>query len=516
MTSIRSHLAPRLRWPRVLVLAIAVVLSASACGSGDDGAGQPAAQDLRIGMGLVTSNFDPISTTAVADYTYLRLVYDTLVSTDNGTPEPWAAESFEAIDPAHWRFKIREGIQFSNGEPLNAEAVRYTFQRALDDPSTPWRVRIEQIQRMEIVDDLTIDFFLDQPVGNFPTRTSVVWIVPPVYTEENPGALVTAPIGSGPFTVAEYTPSERVLLQGRPDYWNNAPELTTVELRAIPEESTRVAALAAGDIDVAHRVLPDFVPQIEANGARVISVPSGQSANLFFQTSRDTPIADVRVRRAIDYAIDKPALTEAITQGYGEPLQGQIVGKDSIGFNPDVTTRPYDPDRARQLLAEAGYANGVEIQFDYPLGRYFRDKELAEAVSAYLEQVGIDVVQNPMEGGAWLDRLYSGESGPINYWSIQDAPAYDLSWTLEIFLSDNIRKLTDDPQFDAMLAESFAITDPEERDAVLQEVAAHFSEQAYAVNFHRDPGIYAVSPRVEGIEFLSSTYINLFDARVVE
>lgn len=495
-------------------LAAGVLVATTAlagCGSGSDSGGG-GEQSLVIGMDHVTQNFDPISTTALADYIYWRFVYDTLVTADSGKPEPWLAESFEAITAKHWRFKLREGVKFSNGEPLDAEAVRYTFQRALDDKTTPWRVRIEALERMEIIDPHTIDFYLSVPVGNWPVRTSVAWIVPPKYTEENPDALVTKPIGTGPFKLSAFSPGERVILEPNKDFWGTVPKLQRVELRSVPEQSTRVSALLAGDIDVAYRVLPDFADRIEANGKKIISVPSGQSADLFFQTTKDTPLADVRVRQAIDYAIDKKTMFDSITQGYGKFLDGQIVGENSVGRNPDVTARPYDPEKAKDLLAEAGYPNGFTIGFDYPIGRYYRDKEIGEAITGYLEAVGIKVEQNPMEGGAWLDRLYTGDWGPINYWSIQDAPAYDLSWTLELWRSDNIRKLAADPELDRMLDKSFTITDLDERDAYLQEIAQYVYDQAYFIAFHSDPGLYAIDPSVQGIEFLPSTYINLFEA----
>jgi peptide/nickel transport system substrate-binding protein len=502
------------------VLATVVALVSSACGAGPDSAGGGSGgdtkdQSLTIGMDYVTQNYDPISATATADYTYFRFVYDTLVSTDDGTPKPWAAKSFTAIDAQHWRFTLREGVTFTNGEPLDAEAVRYTFQRALDDKKTPWRVRIEALQRMAIVDPLTIDFFLSTPVGNWPTRTSVVWLVPPKYTQENPDALVTKPVGTGPFTVDSFSPGESVALSPNKDFWGTVPTLRSVELRAIPEDSTRISALMAGDVDVAYRVLPDFAEQVENGGKKLVSVPSGQSANIFFQTTTDTPLKDKRVRQAIDYAIDKNALRESITQSYGRDLAGQLVGKNSVGFNPDMKARPYDPDKARQLLKEAGYADGVTVAFDYSLGRYFRDKEVGQAVSGYLQAVGITVQQNPMEGGAWLDRLYSGSWGPINYWSIQDAPAYDVSWTLEIFRSTNIRKIVADPKLDQMLDESFTITDTKERSEALAELSKYAQDQAYYVAFHADPGLYAIDPSVEGVRFLPSTYINLFDAKRV-
>jgi peptide/nickel transport system substrate-binding protein len=269
--------------------------------------------------------------------------------------------------------------------------------------------------------------------------------------------------------------------------------------------------LLAGDIDVAYRILPDFVQQIEGGGKKVISVPTGQSANLFFQTTKGGPLADVRVRQAIDHASDKQALDKSITQEYGKFLDGQIVQTDSVGHNPAVKARSYDVDRAKQLLAEAGYPDGFSIAFDYPLGRYYRDKEMCQAIASYLDAVGIKVQQNPMESGAWLNRLYTGTWGPLNYWSIQDAPAYDLSWTLEIYRTENIRKIDADPKLDSMLDQSFTITDTKQRSDYLATVAQYFYDQAYSVTFHSDPGLYAVDPTVQGIEFLPSTYINLFD-----
>lgn len=516
---------PRRHWWQWLVVPLVVLLIATACdNSSDDTAAttttttattDPIDQSITLGFASVLKNYDPISTTSLTDYVFLRLVYDTLVSVDSGKPEPWAAESWEAIDPKHWRFKIRPGITFSNGEPLDAKAVQFTFRRALDSPATPWRVRIEALERMEIIDDLTIDFILSAPVGNWPTRLSVVWIVPPEYTGDS-DVLVTAPVGSGPFVLDSYTPRDSIVLKGNSDYWGNVPELETVTIRAIPEMSTRVAAVLSGEIDVAHRILPDFIGQLESAGIDVVSVPSGQSAGIFFQSTKPGPLQDIRVRQAIDYAIDKEALFEGITNGLGRYLDGQIVGPDSIGNSPNVHARPYDPEKARELLAEAGYADGVTIAFDYPVSRYFQDKDMAEAISAYLEQVGITVDQNPMEAGAWLDRLYTGDWGPINYWSIQDAPAYDISWTMEIFKTDNLRKLTADENIDKYLLESHLISDADERNLYLEEFAEYLAEATHFVEFHQDPGIYAVNPRVTGIEFLRSTYVNLFDAEVVE
>lgn len=469
--------------------------------------------DLTIGMGGILRNFDPASTQAVNDYVAIRLVYDSLVSLDSGKPEPWVAESWEATSPTQWRFKIREGIEFTNGEPLDAEAVRYTFQRALDSAENPWKVRIEALESMDVVDDLTIDFNLSTPVGNWPSRVGIVWIVPPEYTETND--ITQNPVGSGPFMVDSFTPGEEVVYSANTEWWHATPKLDTVTLRAIPENSTRVSTLLAGDIDVAYKLLPDQASQVEGAGYELVSVPSAFLSNIFFQSSKeDEPTSDERVRQAIDFAIDKEGLKEAIGGGYAGDVQGQAVGPDSIGFNPDVEARPYDPDRARELLAEAGYPDGFELAFDYPIGRYFADREVAEAVIGYLGEVGITVAANPMEGGAWLDRLYSADWGPMNFWSYQDAPFYDISITTEIIRADGLRKVTSDERIDEYLDEAFLITDPEERAEHLQEYGAYIVDKAYLIPLYHDPGLYGVSPDVQGIEFLPSTLFNLWDTTV--
>jgi peptide/nickel transport system substrate-binding protein len=482
---------------------------------GDAGDGRAESQDLTIGMGAILRNFDPASTQGINDYVAIRMVYDALTTLDNGAPEPWAAESWEAVSPTQWRFKLREGMRFTNGEPFDAEAVRYTFQRALDSADNPWRVRIEALESMTIVDDLTVEFNLSKPVGNWPSRVAIVWIVPPVYTESND--ITLNPLGSGPFKVESFTPGEEVVYSANPDWWRDAPTLESVTLRAIPENATRVATLLAGDIDVAYKILPDQVPQVEDAGYVLDSVPSGFLANIFFQSSRlDEPIGDVRVRQAIDFAIDKEGIREFIAGGYGGDVQGQAVGPNSIGHNPDVTARPYDPDRARELLAEAGYADGLTIGFDYSVGRYFADKEIAEAVIGYLAAVGIIVEANPMEGGAWLDKIYTGEWGPISFWSYQDAPFYDLSITTEIFKSDGFRKITADTEIDRYIDESFSITDPQERADHLAEYGKYLVDNAYIVPLFHDPGLYAYAPNVRDIVILPSTMINLWDTYLAD
>lgn len=485
----------------------------SACGDDQPQvSGQPK-DTLTIGMNYVISNFEPKGTAALSDFIYLRFIYDTLVSVDSGSPEPWLAESWEAVgDATHWRFKLRQGVTFSNGEPFNAEAVRFTFQRALDDAETHWLARIQPLETMEIIDDSTIDFHLSAPVGNWPTITSIVWIVPPKYAS-TANVLVTKPIGTGPFTLDSFSAGQTVTLASKPDYWGKVPKTPKVVLNSVPEESTRVSSLLAGDTDVAYRILPDFIEQVEAAGKKVVSVPSGQSANVTFQTTRGGPIADVRMRQAIDFALDKEAINKAVGLGYGRPLNGQLVGPNSVGYDPNLKARPYDPDKAKQLLKDVGY-DGEPIGFDYPIGRYYRDKETCEAVTGSLQQVGINIKPNPMEGGTWLSKLYTGVWGPITYWSLQDAPAFDLSWTLAIYRHTDREKLVSDLDLDSMLDHSLTITDTKERSTYLATVGDYIQEQAYVVALEQDPGLYAIAPEVKDIKFLTSTYLDLNDATV--
>ncbi|MDE3075700.1 MAG: hypothetical protein KGJ86_09730 [Chloroflexota bacterium] len=474
------------------------------------GAGATGTQKLNIAYGQVPRNMDGISSTALADYQYFQLVYDTLVNVDSGKPAPAVAESWTASDPTNWTFKLRQGVKFSNGEDLDANAVKFTVDRALADPKNPWKARIKEVKKVTVADKYAVNFQLAGPVGNLPTRMSVVWLQPPKYTQEKgPGGVAAAPIGSGPFVVKDYKPNESMTLVPNKTYWGGAPAIGEVNFRAMPEPSTRLASLLSGESHVAMTMLPEQVNQMKSKGMQVISVPTGQSGNVFFQTSRDTPVKDVRVRQAMDYAVDKTALFQGMTAGYGRPLNGQMVGPNSVGYSPNIKARPYDPSKARQLLRDAGFPNGFSIAMDTSLGRYYRDKEVTEAFASYLSQVDIKVEMNHMQSGAWLDRLYSGKWGPLNYWSIQDAPAYDLAWTLEIFMSDNLRKILADKKFDQMLTATSSITDAEKRNKALQDVGQYFNDQAYTITLFQDPGLYGVAPNVKGITFLPSTYVKL-------
>ncbi|MBI3965855.1 MAG: ABC transporter substrate-binding protein, partial [Chloroflexi bacterium] len=307
----------------------------------------PAAQQtLTVAIGQVAKNLDPKSTASVTDYNFYRLVMDTLVSVDSGKPEPWLAESWTASDARNWRFKLRQGVRFTNGEEFDAEAVRFSLQRVLDDAKAPARYRIEMIEAINVVDRHTVEFRLKSPVANLPTRLSIFWIVPPKYTQEKGDGFASAPIGTGPFIVKEFQPSVSLTVEANPQYWGGAPKLQSIKFRPIPEASTRIAALQAGEADVIYGLLPEHVDLIKGKGFQIISSPVAITANLFFQQTTDTPLKDVRVRQAIDYAIDKDALLKALTGGHGGALDGQMVGKNSFGYDPSIKARPYDPAKA--------------------------------------------------------------------------------------------------------------------------------------------------------------------------
>ncbi|MBI3966444.1 MAG: hypothetical protein HY329_12500 [Chloroflexi bacterium] len=474
-----------------------------------------AQQSLTVGLTQVTRNMDPKSTTAVNDYNQLRLVYDTLVSVDSGKPEPFLAESWSTSDPQTWRFKLRQGVKFHNGEDFDAEAVRFTVQRALDDAKNPWRARIEAIEKITVIDKQTIEFATKTPVANLPTRFSIVWIVPPKYAQEKGEAgLASAPVGTGPFIAKEYQPNVTMTLEANPNWWGGAPKIKTLKLRPIPEASTRIAALQAGEVDVIYNVLPEQIDTLKNKGFQIISAPVAISTNVFFQQVQDSPVKDARVRQAIDFAIDKNAMLQSLTGGYGGVLEGQLVGKNSVGYNPNLKARPYDPAKAKQLLAEAGHPNGFTITMDSPQGRYYRDKDVAEAVQGFLSQVGIKVQLNPLQAGVWLDKLYSGTWGPMNLWSIQDAPAYDLAFTMELFRKGNVRKIAADDKFDELHLKTFTTLDPAERDKAYRELSQYIFDQAFIVPIYHEPGLYAASPKVRDVTFLPSTYMEVKKAYV--
>lgn len=458
---------------------------------------------LVIAKGAIPTTGDPAyDTGAWAMASYIQ-IFDTLVVFRDGAVQPSVATSWETVDELTWEFHLRDDVVFQNGEPLNAQAVKFTLDRILDaDEAIPWRAQVASITGVEVVNDTTLRITTDAPFGPLVQTLMVAFIIPPdYYREVGKDAFAERPVGSGPFRWVDFDPSTHLTVEAWPDSWRwhgQEPGLDQVTWRKLAEDSTRVSALEAGEVDVVEDVPPEMVARLEQRGLDVISQPIAQTLVVNLRSTWDTPLADMRVRQAINYAIDKEALLESIALGHGTLVNSQLIGADSFGFHPDLEPYPYDPDKARELFAEAGYPNGFEATFHFSVGRYPKDKEVSEAIAAQLADVGIIANLEFLENVVFSQMSREGTAGPLQIYGWQTMPAMDINQPVPFFKCETPRKNFCDARLDELIEEMQSTLDAQEREEVAREMAAYLAETAPVVFLWQFHTIYGIQPYVDG------------------
>lgn len=437
---------------------------------------------------------------------------------------PGLATHWEELDDSmRIRFTLRENVSFHNDEPFNAESVKYTFDRLLGEQGGqgPQRSNYTAIERVDIVDDYTVDFYLNEPDPVLLTKLAGygAMIVPPNYLEEyGEEHFKTHPVGTGPFKVVEYTPRSDVKLEAFSDHWAGAPKLDSVTYRFISEPSTAVAELQSGRVDI---VLPPTIPigmidsiNNHAN-SQVVSVPSPTVEALRFNTQSGIT-ADERVRQAMIMAIDRQAIVDSILGGEGQVI-ASFQGTQSFGFDSELEPYPYDPQRAQALLKEAGVEPGTAVQIDVR-GNDATFGEVAQVVAAYLQGVGINASIQPYETNVLLnDIIPAGRTGEMfqqkwGGWTFD----YDNTAYLMYHSGERWNPYDSDEALDEMLNAQRGIIDRDEREALLQDIARYTQERALEMPLYSLNALYGVSNRVQNFEPAPDNRVRLTDVDVSE
>ena len=391
-------------------------------------------QIINVGQGVDATSLDPPMSTNIADKNITSHIFDTLIyRNDNMELEENLATSWKAIDDNTWEIELREGIEFHNGEKFDANDVKYSIERIIDPEfEAPSRAQFMSIEKVEIESDYKVKVITSEPYPVLPAVLSELWIVPNEYTEENgKEELANNPVGTGPFKFVEWIRDEKVVLEANNDYWKGKPKLDEIHFLPIPESGTRIAMLQTGELDIVANLPPYNVEDLEENDdIDVLSVLGARTYFVGLDTIDDsTPIADPKVRHALAHAIDVETIIEETFSGYGTNL-ATILGEDSFGFNPSINPVEYDPDKAKELLKEAGYPNGFSIEFDSPNGRYPMDSEVSQVISGQLADIGIDINLNIKEWGTFVGAFTSDTE--------EVAPMWLMGWSIPTFDADAI------------------------------------------------------------------------------
>lgn len=472
----------------VLVLATLMVLIGTA-----------AAQRLVIAQGQDIVWLNPMKTTAQVNLNASTQIVETLMdySYETGAVVPLLATSWERIDDLTMRVHLRKDVTFTNAEPFNAEAAAFSLTLAASEPAMSGSLSL--VERVDVVDAYTIDVVTSRPDPLLDISLSrASYMVPPAYFQDvGAEQFNVAPVGTGPYVLKERTPGERVVLSSNPNYWGGTPQIAEVEFRPIQEDGARLAALQAGEVQIATNMPHGLYDRLAAsNGVSATTVQGARTMYLILDAREGSVLQDVRLRQAINFAIDKEALLDVLFAGRGTILQGQMVTPAYNGYNDALSAYPYDPDRARELLTAAGYPNGLTLDFKYPFGRYAGDRETSEAVAGMLEEVGIKTNQIVLEGGEFLNQLTTLQLTPMAFVGYATAP--DAIYQYNINISGERYAYYSNPEYDALVSAASTEMDPAKRLDLLKQIGQlAYDDPPYAYLFAPDD-LYGVSDRVHG------------------
>lgn len=473
--------------------------------------------ELDVAMGALPPMLDPVQYNTPPNNFVQDLLFSTVTKIDSSGDEtevgPGVAESWEQLDDTTWQFTIREGLEFPNGEPLDAEAVAWTAEYVLDpDNQKPMASRINTISEIEAIDATTLEVTTDGPDAILPSRMGALAVLPPEAVEEQGEDFYLDPIGTGPFAVEEFQAEQRLVLTPNESAIGEQPVLDRVTLEVIPEAGSRVSALRAGDVDVIHRLPTEQIESLESDGLVVTAQVESGTYNLT-AIQEEGPLAEQEVRQAINYAINREALNEQILAGLGEPAS-QMSNPGFTGHIDDIEPFEHDPERARELLAEAGYEDGVEVDFQASSGFLVNDATLAEAIAGMLSDVGIEANLQIMEYGTFLDAFFTPEARDgIFAWRASNNPYLDAELGLQFFESDNAVHSPPygNSEYDELLEQIRTELDKDARDELIREATEILREEAPVIMVLHLPDVWGMSEEVANFP-IQATGVPVFES----
>jgi len=383
---------------------------------------------------------------------------------------PVLAESWEVLDPTTWQFNLRQGVTWHNGDPFTAADVVWTIERMMNEDG-PRAYMTSQFESVEAPDDHTVIIKTKNPYGAMITQLTDIVILPrAAYEEMGAEAFTSAPIGTGPYRLSSWERGGTLVLEANPDWWRGTVTPDRLVFRTITDPATRVAELRAGGVDIIQSVPAAELEPLNSGDTRVVNIPQGRLMIYPFNMTQ-APFDDVRVRQALHYGTDRAEIVDALLGAYGTLLTGPFTSI-WLGFNPEVEAYPYDPEKAKQLLAEAGYEN-LEFTWNITDGVFLGDREVAEALANQLRQIGVTMNLQVTERAKIQE---DHQTSNFQLTSVAWATAVDPDALLQSIVG---KAHNTDDEAKAMIQQARELVDPEERIAIYQQLHARMAEQAH-------------------------------------
>jgi peptide/nickel transport system substrate-binding protein len=466
------------------------------------------AQTLSIGIQNEPNTLDPQWNLVGNNTQAMRNIYDTLSARDRNLQlVPSLALSWRAVDDTTWEYKLRPGVKFHDGSDFTAEDVKFTIARVGSIPGNPnsYAVYVGQIREVVVVDPLTVRFVTNGPAPLLPTNLSNIFILSSRNGPQPNGDFNTgkAAIGTGPFRVVSWQPGSPLVLRRNDAYWGDRQPWQDVRFVPISRDSARVAALLAGDIDFINRVpIADLARLRQDPKIRVFAGDSAYVYMLFPDVENDSPqgvrdiagnpvaknpFKDARVRRALSLSINRQAIVDRTMEGQAS-VANQAVPAGFFGHSTRIAPASFDAERARALLAEAGYRDGFQVDLSCPNDRFANDAKICEAVAQFLVRIGIRTQVSAMPSAVFFPRRGKKEFGlhMAGWGSLTGESSYFLGAQVHTARRDlglgaiNTNGISD-PEIDALVQEARPVLDEARRRAILEKAMELAMERGYII-----------------------------------
>lgn len=473
---------------------------------------------LTFATGTDATTLDPQFVTDVPTSRVVMHIHETLVfQNERGEIRPRLAESWEVSnDQRTWTFKLRAGVKFHDGTVFDAAAVQACFARILDQATgSPRRSVATVITDVNVIDALTISLSTDKPFAPLLAQLSTynLAIMSPTRFQVEGKNYSRRPAGTGPFQLQAWTPGERITLVRNDAYWGDKPFLDRLEIRVVPEDSTRVLQILSGEVDVIASVPPVLMPRLQGNRqVRVLREP-GLRTVYIGMNARMAPWNDLRVRQAFAHAINADAIVSGVLRGVGTRGAG-LEAPAITGAHRSLQALAFSPERARTLLAEAGYPNGVDSVLYSPTGRYLNDRQVAEAVVAQAREVGFRLRLETPEWGAYQQMLDSGNKVPA-FLMGKGSPSGDVDFTVNLLMHSKGRMNFfgfSDPKADGLIASQRGATEMGQRQKLLDELQKTFHDATMSVVLFYEDQLFAVRANTNGVVVSPNEFVSFAGA----
>lgn len=449
-------------------------------------------------------------------------MYDSLLhKTPKLQYEPSLATEWRAIDDTTWEFKLRKGVKFHSGDLFSAEDVKFTFERVLNpETKSPQIGNVRAVKEVKIIDEHTVHVVTDKPFPLLLERMVFFPMMPKKYFEKV-GAQAFAehsPSGTGPYKFVEWKRDQYLRLERFEEHWRGPAPIKTFIIRVIPETATQVAELKSGGIDIMRNLPPDLMPDLKANPTTYVSAAPILRTHYVSLDMRHPPFDKKEARQAANYAIDRQAIIDKLMGGLGKVVP-TVVNPMAFGYDPSIEPYGYDPKRAKELLKQAGYPNGVDITLHAgATGAWFR--QLAEAIAEMLTEVGLRTNLKIWDPGPAWDKFFQGEgkatngfAGSWGYCSTFDAdailhPLYHTEpggWVGKWYARV--------PGLDQLIDEGRSSVDKEKRLATYAKLQRLIREEAPSIFLYHQYDMLGVSKRIE-YEARGDEWIWVYNARL--